>query len=122
MGGRVDNRVVIVTVAAKGMGREICLTLAREGSNVVLAAREAAPIAALAEEIGKRAIAHPTDVTDETAVRALVARAHEAFGGVDILVANAGGPPRGYFDELPDERWYGAFEVSLLSVVRLRYQ
>jgi 3-oxoacyl-[acyl-carrier protein] reductase len=38
---------------------------------------------------------------------------------VDILVANAGGPPRGVFDELADEQWYGAFEVSLLSVVRL---
>jgi len=47
------------------------------------------------------------------------ARAREAFGGVDVLVANAGGPPRGSFDELDDAQWYGAFEVSLLSVVRL---
>jgi 3-oxoacyl-[acyl-carrier protein] reductase len=61
----------------------------------------------------------PADVTRAADVNALVGRAEEAFGGIDILVANAGGPPRGYFDELSDEQWYGAFEVSLLSVVRL---
>ena len=68
---------------------------------------------------GAQIVAMPADVTRADQVKALVARAHEAFGGVDILVANAGGPPRGYFDELSDEQWYGAFEVSLLSVVRL---
>jgi NAD(P)-dependent dehydrogenase (short-subunit alcohol dehydrogenase family) len=89
--GRVENRVAIVTGAAKGMGREICLTLAREGAQLVLAAREAEPLAGLAEEIGKRAVAQPTDVTDEASVRALVARTREAFGGrIDILVNGAG--------------------------------
>jgi 3-oxoacyl-[acyl-carrier protein] reductase len=89
--GRVQDRIAIVTGAAKGMGREICLTLAAEGAFVVLAAREAAPLAALADEIGKQAIAHPTDVTDEGAVKQLVARTREAFGGrIDILVNGAG--------------------------------
>jgi 3-oxoacyl-[acyl-carrier protein] reductase len=59
------------------------------------------------------------DVTRAEDVKALGARAREAFGGVDVLVANAGGPPRGTFDELSDAQWFGAFEVSLLSVVRL---
>jgi 3-oxoacyl-[acyl-carrier protein] reductase len=43
----------------------------------------------------------------------------KSFGGVDILVANAGGPPRGFFEDMTDEQWQGAFDTSLLSVVRL---
>jgi NAD(P)-dependent dehydrogenase (short-subunit alcohol dehydrogenase family) len=87
------DRIGIVTGAAKGMGREICLTLARAGADLVLAAREAAPLEALAAEVealGRRAVAVPTDVTDEAQVERMVARAREAFGRVDILVNGAG--------------------------------
>ena len=48
-----------------------------------------------------------------------MARTHQAFGGIDILVANCGGPPRGGLWEMTDDQWYGAFDVSVLSVVRL---
>jgi len=61
----------------------------------------------------------PADVTKKDDVTALVDRAVNAFGHIDILVANAGGPPRGYFEDMTDEQWQGAFDVSLLSVVRL---
>jgi NAD(P)-dependent dehydrogenase (short-subunit alcohol dehydrogenase family) len=87
------DRIGIVTGAAKGMGREICLTLARAGADLVLAAREAAPLEALAAEVealGRRAVAVPIDVTDEAQVERMVARAREAFGRVDILVNGAG--------------------------------
>jgi NAD(P)-dependent dehydrogenase (short-subunit alcohol dehydrogenase family) len=90
---KLADRIGIVTGAAKGMGREICLTLAREGAHLVLAAREAAPLQALAgelEALGRRALAVPTDVTDEVQVERMVARAGEAFGRVDILVNGAG--------------------------------
>jgi NAD(P)-dependent dehydrogenase (short-subunit alcohol dehydrogenase family) len=75
------------------MGRDICLTLAREGANLAIAAREAAPLEALGREIeavGRKVVVVPTDVTDETAVQRLVARAHETFGRIDILVNAAG--------------------------------
>jgi NAD(P)-dependent dehydrogenase (short-subunit alcohol dehydrogenase family) len=114
--GRVQDRVAIVTGAAKGMGREICLTLAREGARVVLAAREVAPIAALADEIGKQAIAHPTDVTDEAAVISLVARTREAFGGrVDILVNAAGvtGPVETPVWEIAADAWDEVLTVNV---------
>jgi len=65
---RLDGRIAIVTGAAKGMGREICLTLAREGADLALAARDVPPLEAFAREIeklGRRAIVQPTDVTQE---------------------------------------------------------
>ena len=90
---KLADRVAIVTGAAKGMGRDICLTLAREGAHLTLAAREPAPLETLAREVealGRRALVVPTDVTDEPAVERLVARARETFGRVDILVNAAG--------------------------------
>jgi 3-oxoacyl-[acyl-carrier protein] reductase len=91
---RVQDRIAIVTGAAKGMGREICLTLAREGAHVVVAARDEAPLKELAadiEKVGRRAVTHITDVTVEAQVKALVERALAAFGGrIDILVNCAG--------------------------------
>ncbi|MGH7313796.1 MAG: SDR family NAD(P)-dependent oxidoreductase [Candidatus Rokuibacteriota bacterium] len=90
----LEDRIAIVTGAAKGMGREICLTLARAGARLALAAREAGPLDTLARDIEKldrRALVQPTDVTDEAAVRRLVERTREAFGGrIDILVNAAG--------------------------------
>ena len=94
MSQRLQDRIAIVTGAAKGMGRDICLALAREGAHVALAAREEPPLGALAlevEALGRRALVCPTDVTDEVAVRALVAATLGALGGrIDILVNAAG--------------------------------
>ena len=94
MSGRVQDRIAIVTGAAKGMGREICLTLAREGAHVALAARDEAPLKEVADEIagmGRRALVQVTDVTDEAAVKTLVERTKHMFGGrIDILVNCAG--------------------------------
>jgi len=90
---KLADRIAIVTGAAKGMGRDICLTLAREGAHLTLAAREPAPLEALAREveaIGRRALVIPTDVTDEPAVERMVARARATFGRIDILVNAAG--------------------------------
>src|SRR2546427_12891641 len=91
---KLADRIAVVTGAAKGMGRDICLTLAREGANLAIAAREMGPLEALGVEIsaiGRRAIAGPTDVTDEPAVERLAARARQTFGRIDIPVNAAGG-------------------------------
>lgn len=90
---RVADRIAVVTGAAKGMGWDICTTLAREGADLVLAARDLAPLEKLAGEItafGRRAITVSCDVTSEAQVAAMAARAAEAFGRVDILVNAAG--------------------------------
>lgn len=91
---RLEGKVAIVTGGAKGMGEAISLTLAREGADLVLAARDTAPlheVAAKARETGRRAEVVGTDVTDESQVKAMVDRALAAFGGrIDVLVNVAG--------------------------------
>lgn len=117
------GRTALVTAASKGMGKACAFGLAAEGARVVMCARTEADLRSSADEVraktGAEVVAMAADVTRADQVTALVARAQEVFGGVDVLVANAGGPPRGRFDELSDEQWYDAFELSLLSVVRL---
>src|ERR671930_1368737 len=115
----LEDRIAIVTGAAKGMGRDICLTLARAGAHVTLAAREAGPLKELTGEIealGRRALALPTDVTDEAAVRALVERTRDAFGGrIDILVNGAGvtGPVETPVWEIKADDWDHVLAVNV---------
>jgi NAD(P)-dependent dehydrogenase (short-subunit alcohol dehydrogenase family) len=116
---RLADRVAIVTGAAKGMGRDICLTLAGEGAHLVLAARESPPLEALARELegrGRRALVVACDVTDESAVERLVARAKAGFGGrIDILVNAAGvtGPVETPVWEIKAEEWDHVLAVNL---------
>jgi 3-oxoacyl-[acyl-carrier protein] reductase len=119
----LKGKAALVTAGSKGMGRACAMGLAAEGARVAICARTEADLKAAAEEIraktGAEVLAMPCDVTRADEVRALVDRVTASFGGVDILVANAGGPPRGNFDDVTDEQWQLAFELSLLSVVRL---
>lgn len=119
----LKGRAALVTAASKGMGKACALGLAAEGARVLMCARTERDITSAADEVrsttGAEAVAMVADVTRADDVKALGARAREAFGGVDILIANAGGPPRADFEQTTDEQWYAAFEVSVLSVVRL---
>ena len=119
----LKNKVALVTAASKGMGRACALQFAAEGARVAMCARTEGEIKAAGDEIksktGAQVLAMTADVTKAADVKTLVARTIQQFGGVDVLVANCGGPPRGNLEEMTDEQWYGAFEVSLLSVVRL---
>jgi NAD(P)-dependent dehydrogenase (short-subunit alcohol dehydrogenase family) len=91
---KLRDQVALVTGGAKGTGRAIVLRLAGEGADCILAAREAAPLEAVANEarkLGRRAVVVPTDVRDEDSVRAMVAAALDGLGGrIDILVNCAG--------------------------------
>jgi NADP-dependent 3-hydroxy acid dehydrogenase YdfG len=93
-GRSLSGDAAVVTGASSGIGRETARALAARGADVALAARREERLAALAEELaadhGVAAAPVPTDVTDEDAVEALVETAVERFGGLDLLVSNAG--------------------------------
>ena len=119
----IKGRAALVVAASKGMGKACALGLAAEGARVVMCARGEAGLheaaAAVKHATGAEVLAVPADVARAEDIRRVVAKTVEAFGSVDILVANAGGPPPGPFDQMTDEQWQAAFEQVHLSTVRL---
>ena len=117
------DQVAIVMAASKGLGRACAEALAAEGARVIIGARGAQALEKTAQEIqnatGSRVLAVPTDVTRTEDMEAIVAATVREFGRVDILINNAGGPPAGTFDSFGDAQWQAAFELNLLSTVRL---
>jgi NAD(P)-dependent dehydrogenase (short-subunit alcohol dehydrogenase family) len=105
----LTGRTVVVTGASSGIGRALCLELAREHPNLVIAARDAArleEVAAQCRARGAEALVVPTDVDSEDACRNLIDRTVERFGGIDVLVANAGRTMWARLDEMRDLSLY----------------
>jgi 3-oxoacyl-[acyl-carrier protein] reductase len=117
---KLRDKVAIVTGGARGIGGAIAAAFAVEGADVVIADRldesAAAPVVAEIEAAGRRAVFVPTDVSDETQVRAMVDRAYEEFGNVDILVNNAGTFSQHFFHELPVEEFDRVLSINLRAV------
>ena len=88
--GRLAGKITIVTGAAQGFGKGIAEELYKEGATIVIADMNQALAEQVAGEMGERACAIPVNVSDEESVAALVAQTVERFGGLDIMVANAG--------------------------------
>ncbi|HEV2547188.1 MAG TPA: 3-hydroxybutyrate dehydrogenase [Stellaceae bacterium] len=113
---RLREKVTIVTGAASGIGKEIALTLAREGAQVVIADRNAAAAQAAAAELsasGLRALGIAMDVSDESQVQAGVHSAIAAFGRIDVLVSNAGIQIVSPLEELAYEDWKRLLAIHL---------
>ncbi len=119
----LQDKVAIVMAASKGLGRACATALAAEGARVTIGARGAQALEKTAQEIQQatrsRVLAVPTDVTQAEDVEAIVTATVREFGRIDILVNNAGGPPAGKFESFGDAQWQAAFELNLLSTVRL---
>src|SRR5690242_20017887 len=97
------NRVMVITGASSGIGRELARQLATQRARLVLAARDQARLTEVSEEcrqLGAETLVVPTDVTSQDACRELVAKTVEKFGGLDVLVNNAGSAMWSRFDEL----------------------
>jgi 3-oxoacyl-[acyl-carrier protein] reductase len=113
----------LVAGSSRGLGYAVALGLAREGAAVALNSRDPQTLAAAAQkmaaETGAQVIAAPGDVTDPAVPEQLVAQTVAAFGGLDLLVTNAGGPPPGRFETFDDAAWQRAIDLSLMSHVRL---
>jgi len=119
----IRGKVALVAAASQGMGRATALALAREGCKVAMCARTEGPLTAAADavrkEIGADVLGFRADVASAADVAALLEATTAAFGGVDLLVPNAGGPPSGRFEDLTEEQWTKAYELTLRSAVRL---
>jgi 3-oxoacyl-[acyl-carrier protein] reductase len=113
----LSDRTAIVCGASAGMGLAIAEALAAEGANVAMFARRRDLLQREAERIG--ALAVRGDVTNPADLKRLVDRTLEAFGGIDILVNNSGGPPRTAAVELTDDHVETTIELLLLSAIRL---
>jgi 3-oxoacyl-[acyl-carrier protein] reductase len=118
----LHGRVAVVGASSKGLGKASALALAREGARITICARNEAQLEAAADEIRgethSEVLAVPADLTKAEDIHGVVAATVEHFGGVDVLVNNSGGPPRGRFPDLADDDWLQAFEVVTLNFVR----
>lgn len=119
----IRGKVAVVTAASKGLGFASALGLAREGANLVICSREQKAIdeaaAQIRKETGAKVVALAADVSSAQGCDAVIAAANKEFGRIDVLVANAGGPPSGYFLNMADADWQKGFELTLMAPVRL---
>jgi 3-oxoacyl-[acyl-carrier protein] reductase len=119
----LDGCAAIVGGASSGMGRAVAERLIGEGAGVLLFARRADVLEQAAAELSAsgpgRAIAVAGDATRQADLARAVDEAQQAFGRIDIVINNTGGPPAGDFGDLDDEAWQAGFELTLLSALRL---
>ncbi len=120
MAGQLDGKVVVVTGAARGLGREFARRLAEEGAAVVAAdVRDCAESVAHITAAGGRAIGVALDVTDMRSCASMAQAALGAFGRIDVLVNNAalyGGLKTGRFDTLDEQEWNRVMAVNVTGV------
>jgi short-subunit dehydrogenase len=113
---------VVLTGASSGIGRALALALARGGAKLVVVARRERPLDELAaeiEQLGGQAVVVRGDITDATVRQTLVERADTAFGGLDILINNAGVTAHGPFELASVERLRQIMEVNFFAAVEL---
>jgi 3-oxoacyl-[acyl-carrier protein] reductase len=117
----LDGKVALVTAASKGLGRASALALAAEGARLVICARGEESLRRTEAELAAstEVLAVVADVTEPAAPARLVQAAVDTFGGLDVLVANAGGPPAARALEVTDEQLAAALNANLVTSVRL---
>ena len=114
---KMTGKTVVITGASRGIGEAAAREFAEKGANVVLLARDADRIAAIATEIGETALAIPCDVTSFEAVKSAIDRTLSQFGSIDVLVNNAGViAPMAPLAEADMDQWGLAVDVNLKGV------
>ena len=119
----IRGKVAFVGGSSAGLGRAIARSLAREGCRLILCARRESVLdgfrAELVSQFNAEAVVAAGDLTDPQSIDALLGRATESLGPVEILVTNVGGPPAGQFEDLTSAHWQGAVDLLLHSVLNL---
>jgi len=122
----IKNKVALVAASSKGLGKAVALQLSREGSKVVICARNKDRLFntrdEIAAETGGVVRAFIADVRNKNQVKKMVEQVVNEFGTIEILVCNAGGPPSGMADEFTLDDYRNALELNLLSTINLCYE
>jgi 3-oxoacyl-[acyl-carrier protein] reductase len=113
----LEGRVALVGGASRGLGRAVAEELAAEGASLAVCARDSESLRDAADAVG--ALALPADLSLEGEAKRVVDACAEHFGRLDIVVANAGGPPAGGFESFGTEEWRRATALVLQSTVEL---
>ena len=115
----LEDRIALVTGGAQGLGQAICERLAREGAHIVVAdineEQACATAASIQASLDRRSLGLKVDVTDEAQVEAMVTRAVQEFGRLDICVSNAGILIAEGITEFPAEKWRAVINVNLFG-------
>ncbi|MFB6218747.1 MAG: SDR family oxidoreductase [Halobacteriaceae archaeon] len=118
----VDGETAVVTASSSGLGKASAAALASEGANVVICGRTPDRLEAVEAELADlpgAVHAVRADITDPDDVDALIEAAVAEFGGVDHVVTSAGGPPSGSFLDTAEQQWYDAYDLLVMSAVRV---
>jgi 3-oxoacyl-[acyl-carrier protein] reductase len=119
----LKGKVAMVAASSKGLGFGIAQELAREGAKLSIGSRSKDGIESAAkklrEETQADVLSSILDASNKQSIEDWTKRTTDHFGGVDLLVVNAGGPPPGKFMDFTDENWQAAFDMNLMSAVRM---
>ena len=115
----LTNQITIVTGASRGIGRAIAETLSAEGMKLVLVARSQVELEALAASLPNESLVQAVDLRKSESANQVVAETVRHFGGIDLLVNNAGATKRGDFLTLTDDEWKDGFDLKFLGAMRL---
>jgi 3-oxoacyl-[acyl-carrier protein] reductase len=119
----LKGKNALVVASSQGLGRAIAEQFVKEGTNVMLASRNEDQLREVKSELEKLGSGKVSfvrcDITNNDEIAAMVQQTAEEFGGIDILINNAGGPPAGSFEDMEDEDWQQSFELNLLSYIRI---
>ena len=110
----IEGKVALVTGGGRGLGKAMCLALAREGADIALTDLQGADATAKeVEALGQKAMAFTADVTKEAEVRDMVDRIVAEWGGIDILVNNVGGDHAYLLEDMPVSQWDWTMEINM---------
>lgn len=119
----LKDQVAMIAASSKGLGYGVAKALAADGARVSMCSRDAAAVEAaartLADQTGAHTLATGCDVSNPADIQTWVERTVATWGKVDMLLVNAGGPPAGIFKELTDAQWQAAFDLTLMSTIRM---